>query len=263
MRVVTLNVFGRGPDWPRRGRLLAEGLGELAPDVVTLQEVVVGDGRDQAREVLGDGWHLTHRQAWADGRRMTTASRWPVGEVVDVGLPAGSGAPDFVATTFVTELLAPAPVGRVWLAHHLPDWHLDQESARVRQTRRAAGALEELVAGRPGHVVVAGDLDADPDADSIRFWTGRHVVDGLSVCYRDAWAGVHPGEPGHTFVPENPYVADQDWPYRRIDYVLVRCGLHGGPTLRITDCRRVFATPDTAASDHYGVLADLEPPPPH
>jgi hypothetical protein len=45
---------------------------------------------------------------------------------------------------------------------------------------------------------------------------------------------------------------------RRIDYVLVRCGIHG-PTLEVTGCRRVFDEPVGGVwlSDHYGVLADL------
>jgi endonuclease/exonuclease/phosphatase family metal-dependent hydrolase len=50
-------------------------------------------------------------------------------------------------------------------------------------------------------------------------------------------------------------VADPDWPFREIDHVLVRCGVHGGPTLPIRGCRRVFD--DVPASDHYGLLAQL------
>jgi endonuclease/exonuclease/phosphatase family metal-dependent hydrolase len=48
---------------------------------------------------------------------------------------------------------------------------------------------------------------------------------------------------------------------RRIDYLLVRCGDHG-PTLPIADCRRVFDQPVEGvwASDHFGVVADLELP---
>jgi hypothetical protein len=42
----------------------------------------------------------------------------------------------------------------------------------------AARALEEAVADRPGHVVLAGDLDADPAADRVRHSQGlvRTVV---------------------------------------------------------------------------------------
>jgi endonuclease/exonuclease/phosphatase family metal-dependent hydrolase len=109
-------------------------------------------------------------------------------------------------------------------------------------------------------VLVAGDLDADPDATSIRFWTGRHALGDLSLCYRDAWDSAHPGEPGHTFVPGNPYAADWDWPFRRIDYIFVRCGEHGGPTLAVAGCARTFDRPATCVSDHYGVVADLRLP---
>jgi endonuclease/exonuclease/phosphatase family metal-dependent hydrolase len=48
---------------------------------------------------------------------------------------------------------------------------------------------------------------------------------------------------------------------RRIDYVLVRCGIHG-PDLDVTDCSRVFDQPieGTWASDHFGVMARLSLP---
>jgi endonuclease/exonuclease/phosphatase family metal-dependent hydrolase len=68
-----------------------------------------------------------------------------------------------------------------------PGYQLDRERERRVQSVAAARRLEELVAQAPGHVVVAGDLDADSASDSLRFWTGRHVIDDVSVCYRSAW----------------------------------------------------------------------------
>ena len=105
--------------------------------------------------------------------------------------------------------------------------------------------VEDLVEGSTPHVVLAGDFDATPDAASMRFWRGRQSLGGMSVCYRDAWHDAHPQEPGHTFTPDNPMVAEGSWPLergRRIDYVLVRCGDHG-PTLEITGCERIFDEP--------------------
>ena len=86
-------------------------------------------------------------------------------------------------------------------------------------------------------------------------------MDGFSVCYQDAWESCHPGDPGHTFEHANPLVRDGEVSTavsRRIDYVLVRSGLHG-PTLRVARCERVLDQPRDGvwASDHYGVLADL------
>jgi hypothetical protein len=136
---------------------------------------------------------------------------------------------DFACASLMTEVLPPAPLHRIWLVNHLPDWQLDHEHEREHQAVRTAAAIEELLVRKPGHVIVAGDFDADPAATSIRFWTGRHALDGRSVCYRDAWESARPGEPGHTFIPGNPNSADWDWPYRRIDYILIRCAQHGGP----------------------------------
>jgi len=36
-------------------------------------------------------------------------------------------------------------------------------------------------------------MDADEASDSLRFWTGRHVIEDMSVCYRSAWESTHPG----------------------------------------------------------------------
>ncbi len=199
-----------------------------------------------------------HRKSTPSG---TTASRWPLGRTIELDLNVTARTGDFACTSLITEVLAPDPLGRIWLVNHFPDYQMDHEHERELQAVRAARAVDDLLPGRPGHVVVAGDLDADPDATSIRFWTGRHALEGLSVCYRDAWESARPGEPGDTYVPGNPYSADWDWPFRRIDYILVRCGGHGGPTLRVSRCERTFDTPATTVSDHYGLVADLALPP--
>jgi exonuclease III len=114
--------------------------------------------------------------------------------------------------------------------------------------------------------VLAGDLDDPPEAASIRFWTGRQSLDGASVCYQDAWEAVHPGEAGHTFSPRNPLATGGEMPLergRRIDYVMVRCGVHG-PTLEVAGCELAFDQPvgGVWASDHFGVVADLRVPAP-
>jgi len=261
LRLATLNVWGTRGDWSSRRPVLADEFTRLAPDLVTLQETMVTDDYDQAGDILGPGYRLVHQAGREpDGQGVTTASRWPVGDTLEVDLHLTERNRGFASTTLVTEILAPEPIGRLWLANHLPDWQLDHEHERCQQAVAAARVLERLVGERPGHVVVAGDLDADPDADSIRFWTGRHPLDGLSVCYRDAWESAHGDQPGHTFVPDNPNSADWDWPFRRIDYVLVRTGQHGGPTLAVQACSRTFDQPETAVSDHYGLLVQLGTP---
>ena len=73
---------------------------------------------------------------------------------------------------------------------------------------------------------------------------------------------MHPGDSGHTFTPETPIMIGRDWPFRRIDYVFVRCREHEGPTLEITSCERIFDRPleGVWASDHFGLCVDLAVP---
>jgi endonuclease/exonuclease/phosphatase family metal-dependent hydrolase len=146
--------------------------------------------------------------------------------------------------------------------HHKPTWQSGAERERERQAVASARIVEEILDGSDGHVVLAGDFDATPDAASIRFWTGRQSLDGMSVYYQDAWEAVHGNEPGHTFTPDNA-LRSPSWrprPARRIDYVMVRCGDHGA-TLDVTGCELAFNQPVRGvwASDHFGVVADLEP----
>ena len=136
-----------------------------------------------------------------------------------------------------------------------------------------ADVLEDLIAAEPPQAVLASDLNAAPDTASLRFWTGRQSLGGLSVCNPDAWEAVHPGKPedtGHTFTRRNPLVARGEMPLepgRRIDYILLRCSDHG-PTLEVCSCERVFDQPEQVdqtknqvwASDHFGILAELGTP---
>src|SRR5438270_10383007 len=71
----------------------------------------------------------------------------------------------------------------------------DCRSERERELQAAATAsfVEELGAERALHVIVAGDLSSAPDSASVRLWTGRQSLNGVSVCYRDAWESANPG----------------------------------------------------------------------
>lgn len=265
MRIATLNTWGtRGP-WEERLERMRREFVRLDADIVTLQETVRTEELSQAALMLGDGYHLAEqsdREPGGDGvpagQGITTASRWPIGDVIEVDLHLTERTGDFACACLITEILCPAPIGRIWVANHFPDYQLDHERERRLQAATVARALEELVREKPGHVILAGDMDADPHADSIRFWTGRHVIDDMSICYRSAAEAVHGAAPLETYVSENPYQADPDWPFRSIDHVLVRCG-SSGPTLLAHSCRRVLDTDSTVVSDHFGLVVDYAP----
>jgi endonuclease/exonuclease/phosphatase family metal-dependent hydrolase len=270
LRVLTLNLFGRRGPWDQRRAVLIEGLRDLQPDLVAFQEAIVTDEYDQVSDLLGTGYHVAHQKDREPGdpedvergQGASIASRWEIGDVREVDLHVTPRTVDFAATTLIAEIHAPEPLGPLLFVNHLPNWQLDFELERELQAVAAARAVEELVGERSVHVVLAGDLTADPDSGSVRFWSGRQSLSGTSVCYRDAWESTHPDERGHTFVPENPLLTDRDWPFRRLDYVMVRCGEHGGPTLDVADCSVVFGEPvgGAWASDHIGVMAHLAVP---
>jgi hypothetical protein len=85
LRVATLNLWGRRGAWDERRRLLAEGFRALAPDLVTFQEAVVGNGYDQVIDILGPGYNIAHQTDRElgrggdieDGQGISIASRWP------------------------------------------------------------------------------------------------------------------------------------------------------------------------------------------
>lgn len=267
LRVLTFNVLALTHAAGReRSEVVRRELAELRPDVVALQEVTRTPDVDQALDLLGPGFSVVdHPNPAADGVGACLASRWPLGAVDVLDLRPGGDADGLSwAGAVAVEVLAPEP-GPLLVVHHKPSWQLDREHVRERQAVTAARWIERLVADRPDvPVVVLGDLDAGPEAASIRFWTGKQSLDGTSVYYEDAWEAVRPGDAGHTFSPRNPLVRAGQMPLergRRIDHVLVRGGAHG-PLLDVADCRLVLDRPTAGvwASDHFGVLADLTLP---
>jgi endonuclease/exonuclease/phosphatase family metal-dependent hydrolase len=273
IRVVALNIWGRRGAWEERRRVLMDGLRALQPDLVAFIEAIKTDEYDQVLDLLGAEYHVAHqteREPGGDGdveagQGTSIASHWPIGEVREIDQHVTPRTKDFAATTLVAEIRAPRHIGPLMFANHVPNWQLDFEHERELQAVRAARLVENLVRDRRVHVVFAGDFTADPDSASVRFLTGRQSLDGVSVCYRDAWESVHPGDAGHTFTPRNPLMAERnrDWPFQRLDYVLVRCDEHRAPSLDIRDCRLIFDEPVEGvwATDHFGVVADLAVPP--
>ena len=106
------------------------------------------------------------------------------GETIELDLNVTSRTGEFACTSVITEVLAPDPRGRIWLVNHFPDYQLNHAYERELQAVQTAQAAEDLLAGRPGHVIVAGDFGAGPEATSVRFTT--------------AWSPTSPWPRGHS-----------------------------------------------------------------
>lgn len=268
LRVLTFNLLARshasGDD---RHHIIKRGLADLRPDVIALQEVTRTTTFDQAVDLVGPEFSIIdHPGTGNDGVGACLATRWPISSVHALDLQVVPGAVDLPwAATVAVDIVAPAPLGPLLMVHHKPNWQLDREDVREHQAVLAARFVEDIVAARPQlPVVLLGDFDAAPDAASIRFWTGRQSLDGLSVRYEDVWEARNHGVEGHTFTPRNPLVRAGEMPLergRRIDHVMVRSGSHGSP-LDVVNCQLVFDEPVDGvwASDHFGMMADLHRP---
>jgi endonuclease/exonuclease/phosphatase family metal-dependent hydrolase len=263
IRVATLNLWMRNGDWAARSAVLRDGLRALAPDVIGFQEAIKDAEHDTAAEIVGPEYEVHHQATGLldDGNCAAIASRWPVVGWHEVDLQLTPRTAGFPATTLIAEIDAPDPL---LFVNHLPSWKPQLEHERELQAVAAVRRVEELLGGRDRHVVLAGDLDATPDAASIRFLRGLQSLGGTSAYHHDAWERAHPGDPGHTFTTENPLMTEDSdvrvETSRRIDYIFVRCD-ERGPTLGVHRCDRIFDEPVDGvwASDHFGLVADLEP----
>jgi len=271
LRILTLNVQNTEGD-DRRIDLINREVRRIAPDLVALQEVAGTSGADQLTRILtGTDLHGTHQAdvlayspPWADEYGGTAvATRWEH-RIVETLDPRTADAQDVPWCTLAARLSLPG-VGDMLFIATTASWRLDAEAARERQ----AVALSDLDARHRGPLptIIAGDLNAAPDAASIRYLTGRQSLGGRSVHYHDAWTVAGDG-PGHTWTVDNPAarpeidkLVGQPEHRRRIDYVFVGSWhAHPQASCRLRSATLAFdhAIDGLWVSDHFGVLVDVD-----
>ncbi|HEV7962117.1 MAG TPA: endonuclease/exonuclease/phosphatase family protein [Actinoplanes sp.] len=271
LRVLTVNVQNDEGDARRTG-LWNQELRRLEPDLVAFQEVCYPSGRDQLAELIaGTGLHASHQADLLDYLPphadryggTAVATRWPhrVREVLD-HRPTDAGGLHW----WTLAVLVPVPgLGELLFIAPTTPWRLDAEASRERQ----AVEITELDARHRATLptIIAGDLNATPQAASIRYLSGLQSLNQRSAHYHDAWAVAGDG-PGHTWTVDNPAAAaeidrliGQPGHRRRIDYVFVGSAhAHPRARARIVAARLVGDHPVDGAwlSDHAGVLVDLD-----
>ena len=263
LRVLTLNIWARSGPYETRERLLREGIRDLAPDLIALQEVdVAPDGRSQAHELFGPlGYEIDYERRDCENcgdPGIAVASRHPIeGRRV---LELGHGG----VALAVRIGLEPDPV---WFCCALPlSWWPDREIEREDEVVALDQALAEIARDDLMPPILAGDFDATPDAASIRFLTGLQSLHGRSTYWADAFALAGDGTPGYTWSSDNPYCApfaeavfSQPVHHRRIDYVMVGSPFRWKARVVARSARVVLTgNAQEAPSDHYGVVADLD-----
>lgn len=259
--VATLNLWNLADPAPQRLDVARRGLAALAPDVLMLQEAVrVADyGIDQAAE-LAEGLGLPHvAQAHLPAGPFpfgnAIASRFPLRDVTVLPLPReGTDENRSLLLARAETPFGPLPVATTHL-----NWKLNEGHVRVAQVRFVVERLTAFTREGDLPAVLAGDLNAEPDSDEVRYLRGRTGLGGPCVYFNDCFAAAGDGSPGHTFCARNPGAAASREPDRRLDYVFVR-----GPNDRLQgvplEARVCLDQPVDGvwASDHFAVFARIE-----
>ena len=108
----------------------------------------------------------------------------------------------------VAEIEAPSPIGSLLFVHHKPTYEFGYGYERELQAVICARFVEEQLAGRQLHVVLAGDFDDTPGSASVRYWAGEQSLQRSSVAFDEAvdgvWASDHFAVVADLFAPEYP-----------------------------------------------------------
>lgn len=263
MIAVTLNIWQEQGPWRERMDTICRQLGELRADVICLQEVRQRPPQiPQQAATIAQALGMEHvyeiAQPWGGGDEgLAVLSRLPIAERAVQELPFDEGRSRRICLGVALEAGADRPVWvfTTHLAFRLADGEL-----RERQVRAVDAFARKK--RRDAHCIVAGDFNAVPDADEIRFMRGLSTLDGQRTYYQDAFRVCHGDAPGPTWCLENPYTEQLHWfpRDRRLDYIFVTpCRRDGSG--RVTRCDIVCDRPDdegTRCSDHYGVLAEIQ-----
>lgn len=255
--VLQFNVLHGFPDFKdldARTKITADTIKALAPDFVLVQEIgqsaLLPNRASVLASMTGYEWHWKKASGVAgvfeEGPGIL--SRWPLVWKDGVTLPHTTNFG--LATRVVCAARAQTPFGEVQLFSA----HLSDENDETISADQAKTALD-YIAAHPSPLpgFLAGDMNASPDALAMRVMRGDATYQGTKGNLIDAWATVHPTDPGYT----EPNTS----PNHRIDYVYAVPG-STSTKAKVEECKIVFDTPvgGIYASDHLGVFCTFSVP---
>ena len=254
MRLMTWNIWHHFGPWQERQLAIEHVIRTENPDVLFMQEVHTSERQaENLATQLGYNAAVT-TSPWNMGNAIL--SRWPIVRFGQVALPNAAGEPAHRRALW-------AVLETPWGEWPVIGTHLDHrfDESHVRQLQ--VDAISDLVltlrndptADLP--VLIGGDFNAVPDSDEIRRLTGRSEVKNRNVVFADMWELKGDGL-GHTWSDRNEYLANANWPNRRLDYLFVtwpRPKPVGNPVRAWL--AGVEPVARVQASDHFAVVADV------
>lgn len=269
MRVATWNLWAMGGDRRRRLDTAADLIDGRDADICCLQETFRSATIDVAGELaVRTARHLAVEQSrsrWWEGRlgqgvavANAILSRWPVLGQWLVALPNCGGVDEGRSALFAR---IDAPDGPVLVVSTQLTSPPSASTIRCAQVR--AVAREVTTRRRPADtVVVAGDLNAEPDSDEVRLLCGHKTAPAAAgLVLVDVWRYAPSADPGWTWQRENPHVRVTGEPSSRIDYILA-APLPSGRLPDVTTVATFANGPEDGVwtSDHAGVCVDFGDP---
>lgn len=241
MKILTFNLRHNNDYWEQRKPLCIDLINELQPDIIGFQEVWMSI--QQANLILdvvdGEPYQIlvTPKQAHHGVEGIAIATRLPAREFESLDLPGG----ERVAQRVMVDVDGQHVCFANTHLHHRPE---EDESERLPQMQ----AILTWLDGVDAPTILTGDMNTIPSRETIQITKPK---------FASAYEQVHGKEPDFTFPAP---VAEDRYPDHRvmIDYILIT-----PDTLRATSAYLVGdkahgTNPKLSASDHMGILADIE-----
>lgn len=277
VRLTTLNALHAEAAIEERTSLLCAELQDIKPDILCLQEVIF--------EQDGSSLHLKNIVHGSDLQVVSSLSQTPPsyrhqsGTAILSSLPVlESGSFSLRAPTATNDNASYAVLEHatgkavIVITVHL-HWGGEKERERLKQVtvvNREAKAIADRYSDLNPMVLLAGDFNASPDSDSMRFLKGLGAGnDGRYTYWSDAWETHGTPESEITVSCKNHWAQETAravgiqiphmMPERRIDYVMSLGWNHGkdGTALQMQRCFDSVGELGFTASDHYGITVDF------
>jgi len=237
IRVMTYNIHHANP--PSREKdstidlpAVAKVINDAKPDLVALQEIDVCNARaglnlNEAKELgrlTGMNYYFTRAIYYRGGAYGDAVlSRFPIKDTMRYELPPPAGVKGEIRSLCVVKVQLPGDKALLFASTHLDQYR--DESSRLLQAATITGIIRSFTLP----VIIGGDFNASPDSRTMGLLDAVLTRSCTTAC---------------------PFTIPTVNPVKTIDYILYT------PASRF-ESKTVKAIPETYASDHLPVIADL------
>lgn len=246
MRIATYNIWNSDAGMPARFAQLTDAITQAKADVLCLQEV--SDLRQSGAIADACGYGYAHFQAQTG---LSILSRYPLEAPFDLAWGAAAHIRFLDRTLLVINV------------------HLPWEKASLRE-KAIVDIIEGTADVKADHTFLAGDFNASENASVHRFLMGEQSLLGADACYFDLAAAAAEAR-GAAAAPTLCFYENPRWGVagpkntlevsQRFDRILLKNPYpHPAPVLKQCELFGTQVSKQTglAASDHYGVVAELD-----